>query len=262
MRLNSIYIVFSVIVLLTCNQAFAIQVTDKEVADLSARINSVEKVDQLYSIRYAVGKYASRTDLTLRQQQLLLNSMKMLSDEFKERNHFRNAADVYKDYLDYNNNYLISYNVFAKDSLLAVHKKIEESELDAISALDTEIAGLTNTRAAVSGLKKKYYSFGGFGAVGIIVLTVVISLSRNRAIQNAQTQINANRENLRSLNSSTINAGMTEGTITFCKEKALANIEILNSIIDSVNLQEEKNLLQKEVIALKHAVSKLNNLTS
>ncbi len=262
MRFNLINFTFTICLLLIGNPAFAIEVTDKEVADLSVRINSVEKVDQLYSIRYAVGKYAARTDLTLRQQQLLMNSMKLLSDEFKIRNHFRDAADVYKDYLDYNNNYLIAYNTYAKDSLLEVHKKIEESELASISTLDTEIKGLTDTRAAVSGLRKKYYSFGGFGAVGVIVLTLVISLSRNRAIQHAQTQINANRESLKSLNKTTTNAGMTEGTISFCKEKAVANVEILNSIIDTVNQQEDKNLFQKEINALKQAVSKLNTFAS
>jgi hypothetical protein len=165
------------------------QVTDQEVAYLTERINSIEKVDQLYSIRYAVGKYANRKDLTLRQQELLMRAMILLSEEFKIRSHYRNAADVYKEYLDYNNSYLESYNAYARDSLLAVHKKIVSEENATISELDAEIASLTKTREAVSGLKAKYYSFGSFGAIAIIVLTVIIFISRNKAIKNAEAQI-------------------------------------------------------------------------
>lgn len=237
------------------------QVTDQEVAYLIERINGVEKIDQLYSIRYAVGKYAARPDLTLRQQEILMKAMNLLTDEFKFRSHFRNAVDVYQEYLDYNNKYLINYNAFAKDSLVAFHKNISQTELSEISALDEEISKLTNTRAAVSGLKAKYYSFGGFGAAAVIVLTLIICLSRNRAINQAESQINNNRERLKSLIQPAADAGMTAGTIAFTKDTLSANLQSLNTIIESVNQQSDKKIFQKEITAMEQMVAKWSNTT-
>ncbi len=259
MRLLKLYVYILSGLMLFSVSTVTGQVTDKEVADLSLRISGVEKVEQLYSIRYAVGRYASRTDLTLRQQQLLMKSMRELSDEFKMRSHFRNAADVYKEYLDYNNNYLVSYNQFAKDSLNAVHRNIVEKETATISSLDAEITDLTNRRAAVSGLKNKYYSFGGFGAIAVVVLTITIAFSRNRAINQAASQINSNREQLKVLNKKVTNAGIKEGSITFSRETATGNMQIINSVIESVVLPEEKKAFQKEINSLQQVITKLNN---
>jgi len=238
------------------------QVTDQEVADLSVRINGVEKVEQLYSIRYAVGKYAARTDLTLRQQQLLMNSMRLLSDEFKMRSHFKNAADVYKEYLDYNNNYLVSYNAFATDSLKAVHKNISEKETSEISSLGAEITSLTDKRAAVSGLKAKYYSAGTIGAIAVVVLTLIIGLSRIRAIKQAETSIESNREKLVQMNRTATDAGMKEGIVAFCKKTAADNSQLINTIIESVDQQEEKKIFQKEIVALRNAEKHFNGIAS
>ena len=259
MRVPNLYkFILPGLLLITGSRSFA-QVTDSEVANLSFRISGVEKVEQLYSIRYAVGKYAARNDLTLRQQQLLMKTMQELSDEFKMRSHFRNAADVYKDYLDYNNNYLVSYNQFAKDSLNAVHKSIAGKESATISALDAEITDLTNRRAAVSGLKNKYYSFGGFGAIAVVVLTITIAISRNRAISQAEIQINSNQEKLRTMNKQVTLSGIKEGSIAFSKDTATANLEIVTSVIESVVSPEEKKAFQKDINNLQQVISKLNS---
>ncbi len=237
-------------------------VTDQEVAELSERIDAVEKVEQLYSVRYAVGKYATLTNMSLRQQELLMKAMKSLAYEFKIRSHFRNAADVYQEYLDYQSNYLVSYNAYAKDSLMAVHKKVAEDELATIKKLDVEIAALTKTRAAVSGLKQRYYSFGGFGAAAVIVLTVLIFMSRNKAIGQAESQIAINRDQLKSLNKNTTEAAMVEGTVAFSRESAVLVSQIIASITETVNQQEDKKLFQKEITALQHASASLNTVVS
>ncbi|MDQ3050915.1 MAG: hypothetical protein M3Q95_08535 [Bacteroidota bacterium] len=239
-----------------------IPVTDQEVADLSDRIDAAEKVEQLYSVRYAVGKYAALPDMSLRQQELLMKAMKSLAYEFKIRSHFRNAADVYEEYLDYQSNYLVSYNAFVKDSLKAVHIKVAADELTTIKKLDEEIVALTNTRAAVSGLKQRYYSFGGFGAAAVLILTVLILLSRNRAISQAESQIAANRDQLKSLNKNTTEAAMAEGTVAFSRDSAAVVSQIISNLSDAVNQQEDKKLFQKEITALQHAAARLNTIIS
>jgi len=262
MRFKIAFFLSLLILVVFSKATTAAQVTDQEVAYLVERINGVEKIDQLYSIRYAVGKYAARPDLTLRQQEILMKAMLLLTDEFKFRSHYRNAVDVYQEYLDYNNKYLISYNAFAKDSLIAFHKNVSQTELSEINTLDGEIAKLTNTRAAVSGLKAKYYSFGGFGAAGVIVLTLIICLSRNRAINQAESQINSNRERLKSLIKPGTDAGMTAGTVAFSKDTLAANMQSLNAIIEFANQQPDRKIFQKEITAMEQVVAKWSNTTS
>lgn len=238
------------------------QVTDQEVAQLSERINSAEKVEQLYSIRYAVGRYASRTDLTIAQQKQLMETMKTLAEVFKYRRHYKNASDVYNDYLDYHNNYLVRYNNFAKDSLKAVHKNIAESEIAEIAKLDAQINMLTKSRVAVVGLKQQYYSFGMYGGIAVIVLTLIILFSRNRAITRAEMQISGNREKLKSVNRNITSAGMVKGAVAFCKETASVNVQIIESVIESVTLSEEQKIFQKELVSLQSASTKFKDIAS
>lgn len=242
--------------------ALIAQVTDSEISAITERINSVEKTEQLHSIKYVIGRYASRTDLSLNQQKELINAMKLLAESFSERSHYRNAADVYKEFLDYKNQYLYRYNAYVKDSLVAVHKKIEQEETATISSLDTEITGLTKTRSAVSGLKNKYYSIGGFGAAGVILLTIIIALSRNRAIAEAEKHISANREKLISLNRKTAQSRMSEGTVAFCRDVAVRNSQVITSLVDAVSLQEGNKVFQKELTVLKQSETELKALVN
>ena|SRR5688572_3971118 len=229
------------------------QVTDEEIQRIGDRINEVEKVEQLYSIRYTVGKYASRSDLTLKQQAMLANSMQLLSDEFKMRSHFKNAADVYKEYLDFNANYLTRYNAFAKDSLIAAQNKIASAESDSIMALDAEILSLNNRREAVSGLKAKYYTFGSIGSIGLIVVTIIIGLSKIRSIKQAGEHIASNQDKLHKFNPQSAEAGMLIGSIEFCKTTAASNVAVITGIIDSIKQSNESKQYQKEIQALQLA---------
>ena len=236
------------------------QVTENAIARLSDRIQSVEKVDQLYSIRFAVAKYAAREDLTLKQQAELDKAMISLSQAFKDFNHYRNAADVYKERLDYNNKYLTRYNTFAKDSLVALHKGIVAQENEKIASLDSEIKNLNSTRAAVSGLKQKYYTFGGIGAIAAVIIFFMIAIAKNRAIKQAELQIASNRERLLHGVKKVTETGMVTGSIGFCRETAVLHVEAINKILESQDQQEEKKLFQNELAALQKAVAKFRQL--
>ncbi len=238
------------------------QISDQLITRLSERINDVEKADELYSIRFAVAKYATREDLTLKQQADLDKVMIQLSDAFKNFNHYRNAADVFKERLDFNNRYLRKYNAFAKDSLISLHKHITTSETDKISNLDTEIKNLNATRAAVSGLKQRYYTLGGITAAGTLVLFVLIALAKNRAIKEAEFQIAANREKLLKNIKQVTGAGMVSGSIGFCREAAVANAEAISKILESTNTKEDKKLFSNEMSALQNALIGFNSLQS
>ncbi len=258
-KIKNIFLVTLLILIFSVVHA---QVTDKEITNIKDRIDAIEKTEQLHSVKYTIGRYASRTDLTLNQQKELISAMKLLAESFSERSHYRNAADVYKEYLDYKNQYLYRYNAFAKDSLIAMHKTVEQKELSTIASLESEIAALSKTRAAVSGLKSKYYSIGGFGAAGLIVLTLIIALSRNRAISAAEKQISSNREKIVSLNRQSAQSKMSEGTVSFCKDVALRNSQVITSVVEAVNLKDDNKIFQKEISILKQAQTELDSIGS
>ena len=238
------------------------QVNDGAIERLSERINSVEKVEELYSVRFAVAKYAARKDLSLQQQAALDKVMIQLSDAFKNYNHYRNAADVFRERLDFNNSYLTRYNAFAKDSLISLHKSITASETDRIASLDTEIKNLNASREAVSGLKQRYYTLGGLAAAGTLVLFVLITLAKNRSIKIAEEQIEANRQKLLSNIKQVTSAGMITGSIGFCRDAANSSAEAISKILESTNSKEDKKLFQNEMTALQKALAGFNKLQS
>ena len=255
-----IYPIFFTLLLLIPLTSFS-QVTDAEIQRLSERIEEVEKVEQLYSIRYAVSKYATLSGLTLKQQSMLAKSMRDLSDEFKIRSHFKNAADVYKEYLDYNAGYLTRYNAFAKDSLIASQNKIASAETDSIVALDAEILSLNNRREAVSGLKAKYYTFGSIGSIALIVITIIIGLSKIRSIKQAGEHIASNQEKLHKFNPQSAEASMLIGSMEFSKSTAASNASIISGIIDTIKQSNESKQYQKEIQVLQQAKDEFSSVS-
>lgn len=256
-----VMMLFSILNILGAKHVVA-QVSDNSIGRLAERIDGVEKVDQLYSIRFTIAKYATREDLSLSQQLQLDKAMILLSDAFKNYNHFRNAADVYKERLDFNNRYLTRFNTFAKDSLIALYKSIEQAENNKIGTLDREIKELNDTRSAVSGLKQRYYTFGGIAAIGTIIISILIGLAKNRAIKDAETHIASNREKLLGGTQKFTEAGMLSGSINFCRDAATVNEEAISKILEATKQKEDKKLFQNEISALQNAHTSLNKLVT
>ena len=245
-----LFLSFWVLVLLSGN-AFA--QTSVEIDQLMEKLKSAQNVEELYTLKYNIDKYTQRTDLSIEEQKKLNRSYVMLSSAFKSKNHFRNAADVYKDYLELNKKYLINYNTFIKDSILASQQNIKSAETSKINELNAEINSLNGTRLAVEGLKSKYYSTGIIATIAIIVVFLLIFITRNRVIRLTQNQLNANREKLLIMNKSVLDAKLLKGSVAFAKFAVQENGNILEKIIAEINLTEDKKTFSKEIQALQKA---------
>lgn len=227
--------------------------TAVEIDQLMEKLKSAQNVEELYTLKYNIDKYTRRTDLSIEEQKKLNRAYVMLSSAFKAKNHFRNAADVYKDYLELNKKYLINYNAYIKDSILASQQKIQSAEVSKISQLNAEINSLNATRLAVDGLKSKYYSTGTIAAIAVIVVFLLIFITRNRAIRITQNQLNSNREQLLGMNKSVLDAKLLKGSLAFAKFSIRENSELLEKLIEELNLSEDKKTFTKEIQALQKA---------
>ncbi len=227
--------------------------TSVEIDQLMEKLKSAQNVEELYTLKYNIDKYTRRTDLAIDEQKKLNRAYVMLSSAFKAKNHFKNAADVYKDYLDLNKKYLINYNTFIKDSILASQQKIKSIETSKINTLNAEIQSLNATRLAVEGLKTKYYSTGTIAAIAIIVVFLLIFITRNRAIRLTQNQLNANREKLLPLNTGVLDAKFLKGSVAFAKFSTQENSELLEKLIADFSSSDDKKTFSKEIQALQKA---------
>lgn len=250
--MNHIKTIFSLLVLIILSGNSFAQ-TSVEIDQLMEKLKSAQNVEELYTLKYNIDKYTRRTDLSIEEQKKLNRAYVMLSSAFKSKNHFKNAADVYKDYLDLNKKYLINYNTYIKDSILASQQKIKSAETSKINELNAEINSLNTTRLAVEGLKSKYYSTGTIATIAILVVFLLIFITRNRAIRLTQNQLNANREKLLAMNKSVLDAKLLKGSLAFAKFSVQENSDLLEKLIAEVSLTEDKKTFSKEIQALQKA---------
>ncbi|HMT28544.1 MAG TPA: hypothetical protein PKD91_04620 [Bacteroidia bacterium] len=260
--LRKINIVILSIVLITMAGSSLVAQSTIDVEQLTDKIKSAQKVEELYSIKYNLDKYSRRTDLSIEDQRKLNRTYVMLSAAFKARSHFRNAADVYYDYLKLNESYLKNYNNFSRDSIIASHQKIKNAEASRINELDNEINQLNKTRDAVAGLKSKYYSAGTIATIGILVLFLIIFITRNRAIRLTQNKLIANREKVLSVYKQVLDAKILKGSISYSRQAALDNIELIDKLIAGLNDSDGKKRASKEIQALLKAKEIFTGLSS
>jgi hypothetical protein len=55
---------------------------------------------------------------------------------------------------------------------------------------------------------------------------------------------------------------MTAGTVAFCRKAAADNLQVIESILESVVSPEEKKLYQKELTTLQHAAASLRQIAT
>jgi hypothetical protein len=177
----------------------------------------------------------------------------MLSAAFKSKSHFKNAADVYKDYLTHQEKYLNNLSVFIQDSIKASQNKLNQQEIAKLNSLEAEIQQLNNTRDAVAGLKSKYYSFGTIAAIAIVVIFLIIFITRNRAIRLTTNQLKLNQSKLLETNPDVLKAKMLKGSVKYGERMLLENIESIESILTGLSAAEEKKTLTKITASLEKA---------
>src|SRR4029078_909568 len=135
----------------------------------------------------------------------------LLANEFKSRNHFRNAADVYLDYLKLVDIFHKNYSAFLDDSVQKANKSEAANYKENISKLDSEIAALTIRNEKVSGLRSKYFTIGGIATAVILLIFGVIFLSRNKSIRETNQNIATRNQSIKDLFRDVINSGMLSG---------------------------------------------------
>ena len=253
---NSILLL--VLFLITTPKLFGQQTLESLIA-ITEQIKNAPNVERLYSIRANLGKVASNKELSVQDQQLLANAYRTLAQSFKSSNHFRNAADVYKTYLDINEKYLKNLNNYLVDSLNIAFRQTTTKEQRQISDLDATIAELTQTKLAVGGLKQKYYSIGTIAAIAIIVLFLIIFISRNRAIRLTRKSLDENKSRMKSLNSAVSEASMLSGSIAFSNALAMQQQEIIEQLRVNFKDDPDKKIFEKDILALEKIQKLLNN---
>jgi hypothetical protein len=229
----------------------SIVVAQDAIDNLVRRIQEAEKVEQLYSVRFGLDAYAKKPGLSLAEQKKLVSAYDRLAESFRLYNHYRNAAEVYRNYLSLNEVYLENYNKFLQDSLKAAHMQLEEADVKKISVLDAEIAQLKKTRDAVTGLKQKYYYFGTIGTVALIIIFLFIFITRNRAIRLTTNKLNDNRNKMQQLQKEFIQSQLMTGTYNYSKTSAADNLAVLDMIISQMENEPGSYTSQEKEALLK-----------
>ena len=98
-------------------------------------------------------------------------------------------------------------------------------------------------------MKQKYYTFGGIALAVMIFLFLFLFNSRNRAIRNSKTQLEANRKKMLELYRKAAEISMLKGNVAFIKSIGITGTEKIESLEESGNKGSEwlqlKSLLRK-----------------
>jgi hypothetical protein len=229
MKQNKIkYFITVVILFLLCADSHASRLDDIE--GYVKKIRAAQKADHLYSSRYGLDKIFKQPDLSVEEQRELLKAYQILTDAFKAWSHYRNAADVYFDYLKLQEKYQNDYLIFLRDSLQRQNQAIETSENQRIKRLDSELETLRKEQGIVAGMKQKYYTFGGIALAVILVLFLFLFSSRNKAIRSSRAQLDENRKKILELYLKAAETSMLKGNIAFIRSLGSFGAEQIEAI--------------------------------
>lgn len=202
------------------------------IKEYSQRISEAEQVNRLYSIRYGLGKISNESGLNVDEKRELMMALKQLSSAFANRNHFRNAADVWFDYLTIQKAFVGEYEAYLRDSVAQNYGYIASSERSQLEKLDSELRKLKEQQEVIAGIRNKYYSFGGI-ALGIILLVFGYLLFQQiNNIRDIRRQLIENRQKLQSLYRESVEARMTGGGIAFVQSLAVTGTALLEEMGD------------------------------
>jgi hypothetical protein len=221
--------------------------------EIIQKIESAEKIEQLYSARYNLEKLSSRPELPVDQFRIVLNAHLKLTNAFKARNHYRNAVLVYMDYLQLVNVFHQNYSKYLADSITLASNKQITAYKNNVDQLDTEIASLTKRNVEVSGLRQKYFTYGGISAAIILAIFIFILLNRNKAIRETNRQIESKNLAMRALFKDVVKASVLSGTILYSRNVLRENSVILEELIVAMENNKEVPLDANTVNALKGA---------
>lgn len=232
-----LHIVFALLVVsANPDSGFGSRVDD--IREYRRKINETDKVNNLYSIRYGLGRIVNESGLTVDEKRELMLSLKSLSSAFAIRNHYRNAADVWFDYLTIQGAFEREYESYLKDSVAKTYSKISSEETAHLDKLQLELKKLRDQQDVISGIRNKYFTFGGI-ALGILLIIFGYMLYHQISrIREARRRLNENRQQLLQLFRESVESRMTEGGITFAQ-----NLSVTGSVL----LEEMGNQKPSEV---------------
>lgn len=243
------HIALSVLLVLITSVTFAGRID--EINNYVKKIREAQKADHLYSSRYGLDRIFNQQYLTVQEQRELMNAYRILTESFSNWSHYRNAADVYFDYLKLQKNYRNDYLTFLKDSLQKQNVVIESTENNRIQQLDSELKELRKEQGIVAGMKQTYYTFGGIALAVILALFLFLFNARNRAIRKSRVQLEANRKKMLELYRNAAETSMLRGNVSFIRFIGLSGNEKIESLEAAGNTGSEwielRSLLRKLV---------------
>jgi len=242
---------YFILVLLCFNMSISSGQSGSDIGAQIEKIKNAEKVEQLYSVRYNLDKLSANNNLSIQDMRRVLEAHVLLANEFKSRNHFRNAADVYLDYLKIVDVYHDKYSKFLVDSVQKANKAETSEFKNKISGLDSEISSLTTRNEKVSGLRSKYFTLGGIATAIILLIFGVIFMSRNKSIKETNQKIDASNHSIREHFKDVVHARMLAGAVHYAK-----NVMSDNAVIIDELLQNKTTLFDQKQDAA--AVKELN----
>ncbi len=242
------------ILLILCSQSMALSI-----ADLNKRIMDAEKVEELYTLRYALNRIVARTDLTLLQQDSLRKAMIRLTDAFSDFRHFRNAADSYREFLVFNEKYLERHLKFFTDSIKSSHRNFTEAGVSKLNGLENEISALEKRQAAVSTLKGKYYLFGGIAAIAILATSIFLVISKSRSIRHASQKLIEDREQLNNLHHQVTETYMIQGTLDYFRDANDQSASLLSEMADKLADDQTTGSRDKSVSTLRKVATEIRH---
>ncbi len=241
------YLLTAILLITLTSASHASRIDD--IASYVKKIKEAEKADHLYSSRYGLDRIYNQPDLTVEEQRELMKAYLVLTESFRNWSHYRNAADVYFDYLNLQEKYRKDYLIFLKDSLQKQNMIIESTENDRIQKLDSELETLRKEQGIVAGMKQKYYTFGGIALVIILALFFYLFSSRNKAIRNSKTNLDSNRKRMLELYRLSAETSMLKGNVAFIRSLGVFGNEQMEALESSQQPGPEwgqlKSLLRK-----------------
>jgi hypothetical protein len=183
-KLMHIILIFSA-VMLTGLHVYS-QVEDDITVQLN-RIRDAEKVEHLYPVKYNLDRLSSLSEMTLPALRLSLTAHMKLAEEFKSYNHFRNAIDVYNDYLNLRDTFHHRYRTFIVDSVQNASASLITQLENKKQLLNNEIASLERKKVKIESLQSAYRGYSIAGTILLLIIGLIIGMRQRKTLVDLRT---------------------------------------------------------------------------
>lgn len=193
-----------------------------------------EKLDMLMIQLRTIQK-----DVPSGQEQLLMNTYKIIADQYSANNHYGQAYSVYLAYLDYKKSWFVKVRKNSLDSLqasVALRKQQDEMEImnqnNQVEQLSVDIDQLSNKH----GRFRKFFSFG---ILALSVLFASLLVKSGLTMNTIRVRLKEDREKMKSMQRISVLGWFVSGCIHSFRTRMEG---IIRSSSDIVRKLKEQNI--------------------